>query len=67
MNTKVSVNLHPVQDNELKELLKETRETIATGAQKEIISAKTKQFSAADMWNLHRKQRFTADMRRRLN
>lgn len=67
MKSERLVNLEPVQENDLKQLLNETKETLAIQDQQEIVYGRDKQFSAADMWNLHKKQRFSTDMRRRLN
>lgn len=67
MKTDAMINLDPVQDNDLKDLLNETKETLARDLIQETANGKGKPFSVAKMWNLHKKQRFAVDMIRRLN
>lgn len=54
----------PQSKNELKDLLIETKETIFTG---ELENGSNKVFAAVDLWNCHKRQRTSAQMRRRLN
>jgi len=54
----------PQSKNELKDLFIETKETIFTG---ELGNGSNKNFAAVDLWNCHKRQRTTAQMRRRLN
>ncbi len=54
----------PQSKNELKDLFIETKETIFTG---ELENGSNKIFAAVDLWNCHKRQRTTAQMRRRLN
>ncbi len=53
----------PINKKELKELLKETKETIAINVK---IDGNNPVFGAIDLWNVQRKQRTSASMSRRL-
>ena len=54
----------PQSKNELKDLFIETKETIFTG---ELENGSNKIFAAVDLWNCHKRQRTSAQMRRRFN
>jgi len=54
----------PITQQELQELLKETKETVARGIQVEDLD---RRFGAVDMWNRQKRQRTTLQMRRWLN
>lgn len=54
----------PQEKNELKDLFTEVKETIFAG---ELENGSNKIFAAVDLWNCHKRQRTTAQMRRRLN
>jgi hypothetical protein len=54
----------PVIENELKELLSETPETLATDLK---LCDDNRSFGTVDMWNLRKRQRTTVQMRRWLN
>ena len=54
----------PQSKNELKDLFTEVKETVYSG---ELGNVNTKIFAAVDLWNCHKKQRTTTQMRRRLN
>jgi hypothetical protein len=51
----------PIKNDELKELLKGT---VATDTKQYDV---TRTFGSIDMWNRHKKQRTSLEMRRRLN
>ena len=53
----------PINKEELKELLKETKETIAVDAKTDGIVNRS--FGVVDLWNVQRKQRTTTSMMRR--
>ena len=53
----------PINKKDLKELLKETKETIAVDAKTE--GNHNRSFGAVDLWNVQKKQRTTASMMRR--
>ena len=53
----------PINKKDLKELLKETKETIAVDAKTDGINDRS--FGVVDLWNVQRKQRTTASMMRR--
>lgn len=55
---------NPINQEDLKELLKETKETVATHVRQE---DSDRTFGAIDMWNLHKKHRTSINMRRWLN
>jgi hypothetical protein len=52
----------PINKNDLKELLKETKETLAVEVKTE---ATTRAFGAIDLWNVQKKQRTSLAMMRR--
>ena len=54
----------PQSKNELKDLYTEIKETVFTG---ELENGSNKIFAAVDLWNCHKRQRTTAQMRRRFN
>ena len=53
----------PINKEELKELLKETKETIAVDVT--TVGNNTRSFGVVDLWNVQRRQRTTASMMRR--
>ena len=56
------LDMSPLKKEELKELLKETEETLATGIRQE-----DRSFGTVDMWNRQKRQRTSLQMRRWLN
>ena len=52
------------EDDKLKELLKETNETVATDVKQEDFN---RSFGTVDMWNRQKRQRTSLQMRRWLN
>lgn len=54
----------PIQSEDLKALLQETKETVATYVQQE---DSDRTFGAIDMWNRQKRQRTSLQMRRWLN
>ncbi|MEP7165395.1 MAG: hypothetical protein ABI741_11915 [Ferruginibacter sp.] len=55
MKTTKQAIITPIGENELKELLKETKETLATGISKNNASAAT--FTLLDLWRVQKKQK----------
>jgi hypothetical protein len=53
----------PINKEELKELLKETKETLAVDAKTD--DENNRSFGVVDLWNVQRRQRTTASMMRR--
>lgn len=53
----------PLSKKDLKELLHETKETLAVDVN---INANHRTFSHLDLWNLQKRQRSASEMRRRL-
>lgn len=53
----------PLSKKDLKELLHETKETLAVDVN---ISNNNRTFSHLDLWNLQKRQRSASEMRRRL-
>ena len=53
----------PINKEELKELLKETKETLAVDAKTD--DENNRSFGVVDLWNVQKKQRTTASMMRR--
>jgi hypothetical protein len=53
----------PINKKDLKELLKETKETIAVDAKTE--GNNNRSFGVVDLWNVQKKQRTTSSMMRR--
>ncbi len=54
----------PQSKNELKDLFIEVKDTLYAG---ELENNNNKMFAAVDLWNCHKRQRTTAQMRRRIN
>ena len=54
----------PINKKDLKELLKETKETLAVDAK---IVTNNRSFGVVDLWNVQKRQRTSASMMRRLN
>ena len=54
----------PQSKNELKDLFTEVKETVYPG---ELGNGNNKIFNAVDLWNCHKRQRTSTQMRRRLN
>ena len=55
----------PINKKDMKELLKETKETIAVDAKTDGIVNRS--FGVVDLWNVQKKQRTTTSMMRRWN
>lgn len=53
-----------IKQEELKELFKETKETVATDTKQQDLN---RSFGAIDMWNRQKRQRTSLQMRRWLN
>jgi hypothetical protein len=53
----------PINKKDLKELLKETKETIAVDAKTQ--GNHSRSFGVVDLWNVQKKQRTTSSMMRR--
>jgi len=53
----------PINKKDLKELLKETKETLAVDVT--IVGNNTRSFGVVDLWNVQKRQRTTASMMRR--
>ena len=53
----------PLSKKDLKELLNETKETLAVDVKMDDCN---RRFSSLDLWNLRKRQKTTASMRRRL-
>jgi hypothetical protein len=51
----------PINKDELKELLKETKETLATGL---LADAGEQRFGAVDLWKLRKNTKTTSSLRR---
>jgi hypothetical protein len=62
MKSEVMGNHKPVNKDELKELLQETKETLAMDVKAE---ENNPSFSVIDLWNVQKRQRTTATMMRR--
>ncbi len=57
-----SVVIMPINKQDMKELMKETKETLATGK----FTAAGKTFAEVDMWRIRKKIRTSSSIRRRL-
>jgi hypothetical protein len=64
MKTDVVGIVAPINKKDLKELMKETKETLAVDAKTE---SNNRSFGVVDLWNLQKRQRTSASMMRRLN
>jgi hypothetical protein len=54
----------PINKKDLKELTKETKETLAVDARPDV---NNRSFGVVDLWNVQKRQRTSASMRRWLN
>ena len=54
-----------INKKDMKELLKETKETIAVDVDVAISVNNTRSFGVVDLWNVQKRQRTTASMMRR--
>lgn len=63
MNSNTVSMAMPISKEELNELMKETKETIALNCNHQ----NTTGFAAVDLWNVQKKHRSALDLRRRLN
>jgi hypothetical protein len=64
MKTEVKKVISPVKENELSTIV---NDTLATSFIEDSLNGQARKFSAADMWNLNKKQRSATEMRRWLN
>ncbi len=55
----------PISKKDMKELLKETKETIAVDVDVTTSGSNTRSFGVVDLWNVQKRQRTTASMMRR--
>jgi len=62
MKSDVMGSVMPINKEELKELLKETKETLATDAKTD---GNNRSFGVVDLWNVQKRQRPTSSMMRR--
>jgi hypothetical protein len=63
MKNDVMPSIVQMEAEELRNLMTEVKETVATGIQ--LPRAKQKSFSAAEMWNIQKNARSASDMLRR--
>lgn len=64
MTSKVMPSIVQLEEESLKELVTEVKETLATNINLQPSSAKNKKFSIVDMWNCQRNMRTAISMRR---
>jgi hypothetical protein len=62
MKSEVMGTSNPVNQNEIKDLLKETKETLAMDVKTE---DNNPSFTVVDLWNVQKRQKTTATMMRR--
>lgn len=55
----------PISKKDMKELLKETKETIAVDVDVNANASHQRSFGVVDLWNVQKRQRTTASMMRR--
>jgi hypothetical protein len=56
-----TMGINPMSKNDLKHLLKETKETLATDAK---VDGNNRSFGVVDLWNMQKRQRTSISMRR---
>jgi hypothetical protein len=59
-----TMGVNPISKNDLKELLKETKETVATDVK---VDGNQRSFGVVDLWNVQKRQRTSISMRRSLS
>ena len=64
MTSKVMPSIVQLEEESLKELVTEVKETLATNINLQPSSAKNKKFGIVDMWNCQRNMRTAISMRR---
>ena len=64
MTSKVMPSIVQLEEESLKELVTEVKETLATNINLQLSSAKNKKFGIVDMWNCQRNMRTAISMRR---
>jgi hypothetical protein len=64
MKNETMGKLNPVNKNDLQDLLKETKETLATNVK---IVSNQPVFGSVDLWNAQKRQRTSLTMRRNFN
>jgi len=64
MNSNVMPSIIQIEEESLKQLVAEVKETLATNINLQPASAKNKKFGIVDMWNCQRNARTAISMRR---
>ncbi len=64
MNSKVMPSIVQIEEESLKQLVTEVKETLATNISFQPKVAKQKKFGIADLWNCHRTIRTAVSMRK---
>jgi hypothetical protein len=59
-----TMGVNPISKKDLAELLKETKETVATDVK---VDGNQRSFGVVDLWNVQKRQRTSISMRRSLN
>jgi hypothetical protein len=60
----VTMGINPISKSDLTELLKETKETVATDVK---VDDNQRSFGVVDLWNVQKRQRTSISMRRSLS
>lgn len=63
-NSNVMTSIVQIEKEELRQLVTEVKETLATNLQLEVKSAKTKRFTTIDLWKCQNKMRTASTLRR---
>ena len=63
-NSNVMTSIVQIEKEELRQLVSEVKETLATNLQLDVKSAKPKRFTIIDLWKCHNKMRTASSLRR---
>ena len=63
-NSNVSTSIVQIEGEELRQLVIEVKETLATNLQQDVNSSSPKRFTAVDLWKCQNKMRTASSLRR---
>ena len=63
-NSNVMTSIVQIEKEELRQLVSEVKETLATNLQLDVKSAKPKRFTIIDLWKCQNKMRIASSLRR---
>ena len=64
MNSNVMPSIVQIERENLRQLVKEVKETLATDYTVNTVTSKQRSFGVADLWNCHKRRRTATSLRR---